>query len=146
MIYAVQILNLQFVKIGYSANDDVARRIAELQTGCPFKIAPVFTVSGSIRQEKALHSALFAAFAQVRIPIPPNEWYPGRNQFFKQFLDALKFGADMGLAHCDKFGYLQNCNGIKKGMTVERHNLKPNIRWVPKADPKAVRAEFPGLI
>lgn len=142
MIYAVHILNCQFTKIGYSANEDVSRRIAELQTGCPFKIEPLFTIAGTLMQEKSLHSALAIAFTQIRIPMPPNEWYPGRNPFFQQFLKELKFGATAGMAFCDSHDDLQSNRGVRAG-TTPRHNLKKNLRWPIKADLKAERSYFP---
>ncbi len=133
MIYAVHILQLQFVKIGYSQHEDVKKRIAELQTGCPFEISPLFTIDGTLLQEKALHAGLQEAFAQIRVPMPPNEWYPGRNPFFQRFLNNLKFGADLGLSFCHRNDDLQFARGVRPGST-ERHNLKPNLKWPVKAD------------
>jgi hypothetical protein len=133
MIYAVHILRTQFVKIGYSQHEDVKRRIAELQTGCPFEILPLFTIDGTLLQEKALHAALLDSFAQIRVPMPPNEWYPGRLPYFKRFLDNLKFGADLGLAFCRQNDALHFAKDVKPN-TTERHNLKPNLKWPHKAD------------
>lgn len=141
VIYAVQILRQQYVKIGYSSNDDVQKRIAELQTGSPFQITPLFTTEGTLRQEQAIHSVLRAVFAQVFVPMPPNEWYPGRNPVFERFLRELRQGgANHALAHGESMTALHNPKGVHQG-TPERHNLIAKIKWAHKADPKGVRAE-----
>jgi hypothetical protein len=125
MIYAVEILDMKFVKIGFSASDDIMVRIAELQTGCPYEIRPVFATYGTLRQELALHDSLLTAFGRVRIPMPPNEWYPGRNPFFVKFLDNLRFGPDMGLAFAEKYNPAIKQPSPRVGKT----NVNPNIRW-----------------
>jgi len=122
MIYAVEILNCKFVKIGFA--DDVERRIAGLQTGSPFKINLLFAVSGTLRQEKAIHAALTAAFARIRIPMPPNEWYPGRNTFFKFFLSELKRSANFGLKHAENWNVA--VNQPSEHWTID---IAPNVRW-----------------
>jgi hypothetical protein len=98
MIYAVEILDRKFVKIGFSANEDVAMRIASLQTGCPFEIKPILTTFGSLLQEQALHASLLVAFNRIRVPVPPNEWYPGLHPFMKEFVEYLRYGPDAALA------------------------------------------------
>jgi hypothetical protein len=137
MIYAVQILRLQYVKIGYTQHEDVAKRISELQTGCPFEITPLLTVRGSLTEEKAMHGALDEMFAQMHVPTPPNEWYPGRHPLFAKFLNELKYGAQAGLAFCDSRSALQSDKGVKAG--PERHNLKPKRKWATGVDNKAHR-------
>jgi hypothetical protein len=139
MIYAVHVLRLQYVKIGYTQHEDVSRRIAELQTGSPFQIAPLLTLRGSLVEEKALHSALDAMFAQLHVPTPPNEWYPGRHPVFNRFLNELKFGVQPGLAFCEA----QIARGLERGVrpgTPERHNVKPRRKWATGIDQKAHRA------
>ncbi len=128
MIYAVQILDNKFVKIGYSGDEDATKRIAQLQTGSPFEIKLLFTTYGSLQQEQSLHAALKVAFGRIRIPMPPNEWYPGKNPFFTGFLEYLKYGPDAGLA------YLENYNpAIKQGSTKEgKEDVSPNIKWPTK--------------
>jgi hypothetical protein len=138
MIYAVQILRTQFVKVGFSQYPDVKKRIAELQTGCPFEITPLLSIDGSLIQEKEIHSALDKAFAQIRIPVPPNEWYPGRHPWFQRFLNELKFGVNAALAFCDDYNY----QGINKGSRPEgpaRQDWKPNFKWPVKAEFSEVR-------
>lgn len=98
MIYAVEVLRSKFIKIGFSASDDVGERIAALQTGCPFEIRPILSTFGTLRQEKALHSALLVAFHRIRIPIPPNEWYPGRHPFMQEVVEYLRYGPLAALA------------------------------------------------
>jgi hypothetical protein len=128
MIYAVGIQEGKWVKIGYSKEEDPTRRISELQTGNPFEIKAVFVTYGTLRQEQALHSALRVAFGRIRIPMPPNEWYPARNPFFAKFLEYLKYGPDAGLA------YLENYNpAIKQPSSNEdKQDVAPNIRWPTK--------------
>lgn len=98
MIYAVEICNKKFVKIGYSANDDLSVRIAGLQTGCPYEIRPILSTFGTLRQEKSLHSSLLVAFHRIRIEIPPNEWYPGRHPFMQEVVEYLRYGPLAALA------------------------------------------------
>lgn len=103
MIYVVEILGKKFIKIGFSGDESVEGRVAQLQTGNPFEVRVVCVVEGTLRQERAIHSALNAAFARTGMPCPPNEWYPGRSPVMEQFVENLKFGADMGLAWAEKF-------------------------------------------
>lgn len=110
------------MKIGFSGGEDSAARIASLQTGCPFQIKELFNTFGTLRQEKALHSALRVGFGRVRIPIPPNEWYPGRNPFFQSFLEHLKYGPDAGFVFLDKYN-----PAIKQPGKKSRG--EPNIKW-----------------
>lgn len=124
MIYAVEILDKKFVKIGFSANEDIRERIGALQTGCPFEIKEIFTTFGTLRQEKSLHAELSIAFGRIRIPMPPNEWYPGRNPFFTKFLEYLKYGPDAGLALLQNYAPEVRQPGKKGGGVVA-----PNIRW-----------------
>lgn len=42
-----------FMKIGYTKNDTIDKRVASLQTGCPYKIEPVLYIKGTIQDEKA---------------------------------------------------------------------------------------------
>jgi hypothetical protein len=133
MIYAIHILNCQFVKVGFSQNEDVSKRIAELQTGSPFQILPLFTVPGTIRQEQQLHAALGHAFSQLGIPAPPNEWYPGRHPFFRGFLSNLKLGFDIGLAYAEANNALNTNRGTKRGRP-DRRDLVIQPKWATKAD------------
>ena len=126
VIYAVEIMDSKFVKIGYSNDEDPGRRLAELQTGNPFEIKLLFTTYGTLMQERALHSSLAVAFGRVRIPMPPNEWYPGKNAFFQGFLEYLKYGPDAGLA------YAENYNPNVKQPGKNKDEVKPNIRWPTK--------------
>lgn len=128
MIYIATILNNQFIKIGFTSDEDVRNRIASLQTGNPFKIDVLFTIKGSINQEQELHKALYKAFTRIRVPMPPNEWYPGKNFFMQQFLENLVFGFDFGIAFLDK--YDQNVRQPSK----KRGELKVNYKWPNKAD------------
>lgn len=119
MIYALQIQDFKYVKIGFSANEDVLERIAALQTGNPYQLMPVLTTFGTIRQEQALHHALNKGFGRIRIPIPPNEWYPGKNPWFQRFLEMLKYGPDAALLFLDGYDPAVKQPGQKKGGQYE---------------------------
>lgn len=123
MIYVAEILDSKFIKIGFSASNDVQERISSLQTGNPFQIKPVFTIAGTLRQEKTIHAALNVAFGRIRIPIPPNEWYPGKHPFMQDFLSALKYGVDTGLSVANKYPPCVKQPG-KKG-----NIMSPNLKW-----------------
>lgn len=103
MIYVAEIQQGRFRKIGFCSDENPEFRIAQLQTGCPYQITLLFAVEGTLRQEKSIHAALEKAFARNGIPVPPNEWYPGKHQFFVDFLGALKFGANQGIAWAEKY-------------------------------------------
>lgn len=101
MIYVLQILDQKFIKVGYSGGA-VSERIAQLQTGNPFEISPLLTVAGTLLQEQQLHAALSTALLRAGLPMPPNEWYPGRHPIVVDFLAALRFGCNQALALLDK--------------------------------------------
>ena len=124
MIYVVGIDEQKWVKVGFSAHDDVGVRIAQLQTGCPYLIYPIIDTFGTIRQEKEIHKALEAMFLRAQIRIPPNEWYPGRNTMIKEFLVYMKYGPDAALAFLDS-----------KATNVKQLGKKP--RSLVKMDLKA---------
>lgn len=125
MIYVASILNGKYVKIGYCRDDTQDRRIASLQTGSPFKIEYVFGITGTLVQEQELHKALRIAFGRIRLPMPPNEWYPARNPFFKGFIEYLKYGLPAGIA------YLDNYNPSVKQVSSreDRKDVEPNLVW-----------------
>lgn len=100
MIYVLEILDWRFAKVGFTDDPDISKRIAQLQTGCPFEIKLALKVNGSLLQEKTIHSVLDDMFASMGHPIPPNEWYPGRSEFFKGFCEALSYGFSYAMAYC----------------------------------------------
>ena len=128
MIYVVQIMNGKYVKVGFSKDERPERRIAELQTGNPFEITLRFTTSGTLMQERALHSALTVAFGRIRVPMPPNEWYPGNHPFMRGFLEYLKYGPDAGLAYAENYNPAVKQSGQKE----DRTSIEPNIKWPTK--------------
>lgn len=83
MIYIVQTNNQARIKIGFTSGASVFDRIAQLQTGNPEKIEPVFTADGTIQQEKALHAAMGRLLEWSHLPPAINEWYPGRHPMVK---------------------------------------------------------------
>jgi len=128
MIYAVGIMERKYMKIGYTAESDVDRRISELQTGCPFQIQERFVIDGTLRQEQSLHDALRRAFGRIRIPIPPNEWYPARNTFFTNFLKELEFGFDCGFAFLTQY----DPSHKRPSTRPDRQDVLPNFKWPVK--------------
>jgi hypothetical protein len=125
MIYALEILDLRFIKIGYTSAD-VATRIASLQTGSPFLISSLFVVEGTLLQEQAIHGSLKKAMGRIRINIPPNEWYPGRHPFITQFLSKLKtLGPNQSLLHSDSY----HSNVKQFGTSKPYCEGKPNYVW-----------------
>lgn len=127
MIYVVHILDQKFVKVGFTADEDVGVRIAQLQTGCPFEITELFTIEGTLRQEKALHAALNVAFGRIRIPTPPNEWYPGKNTFFQKFLENLQYGAGTGLGFAEQYN-----PSVKQPSERRGDDFSTNYKWPKK--------------
>lgn len=98
-------------------------RLKALQTACPFEMKILFCVDGTLMQEQAVHSSLLVAFTRIGLPMPPNEWYPGRNEFFHSFLKELSISANVGIAYCEKY----NCN--VKQWSKKRGQRVPNIKW-----------------
>jgi len=123
MIYAVEILDQKFVKIGFSSAASSCERIATLQTGCPFEIKEIFVIEGTLRQEQSIHALLRSSFGRIRVPMPPNEWYPGKNHFFQQFLHDLRHGFDAGLT------YLARYDPSVKQPGKKSNDVSPNIKW-----------------
>ena len=123
MIYAAEILGQKFIKIG-SADRDVSLRIAELQIGNPFKIGLVMCVEGTLRQELSIHAALTTCFGRIRIPCPPNEWYPGRHPLMQHFL------ADLRISVSGALGYLSSYDpNVKQPGQKAGGHYEPVVRW-----------------
>lgn len=130
MIYVVEVQDQKFVKIGFTESGELANRIAALQTGCPYEIKPVVFVDGTLRQERSLHAVLRDAFLRIRIPHPPNEWYPGRNPFMQSFLEELALGFAYGFQHCAK--YHQNVKQPGKDRDGNSRSISENVKWPKK--------------
>jgi len=86
MIYIVHTNCQSKIKIGYTAASSVFDRIAQLQTGNPEKIEPLFTAEGSLQEEKALHAAMGKLLEWAHLPPAINEWYPGRHPVVKNVI------------------------------------------------------------
>lgn len=123
MIYVMEILDQKFVKVGFSASESTKKRIAELQTGCPFEIRELFTVEGTIRQEQSLHAAITIAMARCGLPMPPNEWYLGRNTVMQNVLKHLRRGANKGILFAESY------NPNVKQPSATRGARQPNVKW-----------------
>lgn len=133
MIYVVEILDQKFVKVGFSASESTKQRIAELQTGCPFEIRELFTVDGTIRQEQSLHAAISIAMARCGLPMPPNEWYLGRNPVMQNVIGHLRHGANEGILFAESYNPNVKQNSATRGART------PNIRW-PRLSKKELSA------
>jgi hypothetical protein len=55
IVYFIQNTSTKAVKIGYTSKDDVAKRLAQLQTGSCSKLVILKTVEGDTNLEKSLH-------------------------------------------------------------------------------------------
>jgi len=107
MIYFVSILDGEFIKIGYT-NSSVEKRISSLQTGNPYEIKVLFTVEGTLYQEKELHRELMKLFSRLEVfNNPVNEWYPGANPIIKSFM----------------------CNSRNLGINYAIQNIKSIFNW-----------------
>jgi hypothetical protein len=86
MIYFLPVLGGEYIKIGYTAQC-VEKRKSALQTGNPHEIETLFTVDGTLKQEKEIHRSLTEVFARLQVfNNPVNEWYPGKNPIIKMFM------------------------------------------------------------
>lgn len=124
MIYVCSIQEGQWVKIGYHAGDDANDRIAALQTGSPYLISLEFMVDGTLLQEQTLHALLRDAFTRIRVPMPPNEWYPGRPPFMVDFLGWLRLGVQPAVTKAESMSLRAKHGGASHPPIVA-----PNLRW-----------------
>jgi hypothetical protein len=77
-VYFVEMEGSKAIKIGFTAADDVAQRMRQLQTGQPNKLSLLGSIAGDQDAERSLH-AIFAAY---RVS---GEWFEGP-AVFRQFL------------------------------------------------------------
>lgn len=104
MIYFLSVLGGEYIKIGYTAQY-IEKRKAALQTGNPYEIETIFTIDGSLKQEKEIHRSLKEVFDRLKVfNTPANEWYPGENPIIKLFICNIR---NMGINYA-----LQNLNSI----------------------------------
>lgn len=126
MIYALEILHREFVKIGYTSREQLRMRIAQLQTGSPYEIKPICIVEGTLQQEQMVHQALRVGFGRIRIPVPPNEWYPGKPPFMREVVASLAAdGVKQMLALLDRYS-----PSVKQpGHCGDASNFDLKLRW-----------------
>lgn len=140
MIYVLQVDDYRFIKVGFCEEGNLEKRIASLQTGCPYPIKLVGSVPGTISQEQSLHDSLRRAFARIRIPICGNEWYPGRQQWPRQFVaELLSGGFDAAFAFSGKYHENVKQPGAKGGDTSS-----VNLMQNQKRKRKRRRKNHPG--
>lgn len=90
MIYFLSILDGEYVKIGFTGQP-LRSRMAKLQTGNPHEIKVMFSIDGSLGQEKEIHKALNDVFDRIKVfSNPVNEWYLGNNPIVKMFVHHVK--------------------------------------------------------
>jgi len=98
MIYVLETNNCEYVKIGYTGQSDIEKRINQLQTGNPIRIYLLYQIEGTLKQEQTLHYKLQSMYAQKGGVNIPNEWYYAqRYTFFRNFLKELKYGFSQGM-------------------------------------------------
>lgn len=130
MIYVVGVQDGKYVKIGHTKDGNVSTRIAELQTGSPYKIDFICSCDGTVRQEKTIHYMLFRAFNRIRIPHPPNEWYPGKVQFMRDFILNIEDGFNSAYTYLCKYQTEVKQSG--KDLLGRELPLTDNVRWPTK--------------
>jgi len=125
MIYFMSMLGNEYIKIGYTAQD-INKRKSALQTGNPYEIEILFSIDGTLKQEKEIHRSLREAFERVKVfNNPVNEWYPGKNSMIKMFMSNVR---TFGLTYA-----LQNLNSIFNwDIAVEKDEVF-TIRHLEKA-------------
>jgi hypothetical protein len=98
MIYFLSVLGGEYIKIGYTAQC-IEKRKSALQTGNPYEIETLFTVDGTLKQEKEIHRSLNEVFRRLKVfNNPVNEWYPGKNPIVKVFMcNTKKLGINYAL-------------------------------------------------
>lgn len=150
MIYAVHILDGQYIKIGFCSGS-VEARIATLQTGSPFKIEKLFVVDGSLRQEKHLHYLLAQALKDRGIGgMPPNEWYLGASPFLIGLLFNLRISVTRAFAYLEETPPMQKeieARNRKREERFLKHNTNPEAVFKRIArTPKPVEPEWPKTV
>ena len=141
MIYVLSIGPGKLIKIGYTGKP-IVERVAQLQTGCPFQITPLFTVEGNLYQEKEIHKGLRRMLQRRDLDLP-GEWYPSKPEIMKNFLHYLKLGCDMGLAYLDDDEYrlLRVARPAEQGLSRrQKENLKV-ARQAQKTQLQTARTE-----
>lgn len=82
MIYFITDEGEKYIKIGYTDNEKITKRLAALQTGCPLKLKIFARVEGGMHLENKLH-VMFAKYQTV------GEWFIFSDEI-KGFISDLK--------------------------------------------------------
>lgn len=127
MIYFLSILNGEFIKIGFTGQP-IEKRKAALQTGNPHEIEILFTIEGSIEEEKEIHKTLKGVFERVKVfSNPINEWYSGNNPIIKTFVEGVKnVGLDDALGRLKSITYWNSA--VKEGEIFTVRSLEKALR------------------
>jgi T5orf172 domain len=137
MIYVAEIQNGKLFKIGFT-DENIERRLAQLQTGNPYAIKLMFAVNGTLSQERAIHDALTSLYGRIHMPCPANEWYSGmKHPIVRRFLDELKISVSGAIGFADNWcGDCKWMGGVLPSNKVNaRKAVKGNLamlRWPQK--------------
>ena len=101
-IYFIEMEGSRAIKIGFTANDDVTRRMAQLQTGQPAKLGLVGSIHGDQEGERALH-AIFAAYRTN------GEWFEGP-PIFREFIKYV-IANELPWSYCRAYGVFDGLLG-----------------------------------
>jgi len=125
MIYFLSALGSEYIKIGFTAQD-IEKRISALQTGNPLEIKMMFTVDGTLKQEKEIHRSLKEVFTRLKVfSNPVNEWYPSDNPIIKMFIcNTRNYGVNYAV---------QNINSIFHWSMDVKENEIFTVRHLERA-------------
>ena len=125
MIYFLSILDSEYIKIGFT-EQVIDKRKAALQTGNPYKIDVLFTIEGTLKQEKEIHKGLNDVFGRLKVfSNPVNEWYPGNNPVIKMVICNVR---NQGIEYA-----IDNLNGIHSWDSPVEENEVFSVRALEKA-------------
>lgn len=102
-----------FVKIGFAT--DIRRRVAELQTGCPFELDLLCLIHGQPADELRLHSR----FDHLR---ERKEWFRLEDDL-RELIDVLLNSVNSALATIAAAAWLRNNPGLPPPELVDRETL-----------------------
>lgn len=105
-VYFIEAIGAHRVKIGYA--DDPAKRLPQLQTGCPYNLQLLFSIPGDRDTERQYHDK----YSHLRVS-PSSEWFYFDAEL-KQLIDAAIM---YDLHHPEKHEGLPVLRGILTNLT-----------------------------
>lgn len=107
-----------YVKVGTTCN--LKRRISEVQTGCPFRIAHAFAIASEYREEvRGLEKLLHMLLREQRLR---GEWYRGTETFFS-VLDTVLCRINSGGFSYDELLEMPDTVGPEFEVMLHRHEF-----------------------